>query len=63
MTDEAPFLAIVLRIEARPRFVTIALEDEEERLVDWLGSRPELLDLIDRALHLAVRPPSDGDGP
>ncbi|MFN2467039.1 MAG: hypothetical protein ABR521_02745 [Gaiellaceae bacterium] len=48
-----PALVIVLAFEAAPRVVADCLSDSEgQRLVDWIESRPELLELVKRALEL-----------
>lgn len=46
-----PAVSIELELEGLPQ-VWFANESEEERPKDWINSRPELVDLIQRALDL-----------
>jgi hypothetical protein len=48
-----PAVLIWLALEARPQvFFDCLSESEEARLLDWIGSHPELLELIAEALEL-----------
>ncbi len=50
-----PSLQIEIPLEAGPRLRLVCMtEAEEERLLDWLRSRQELAELVDRAVELAT---------
>lgn len=50
----APALIIRLELEAAPRVLPDCLNGwEEARLDDWIRSKPELAELVERALELA----------
>jgi hypothetical protein len=49
----APAILIRLELEAAPRLLVEALsEQEHDRLVDWLETHPDYLELVRRALAL-----------
>jgi hypothetical protein len=51
-----PSLTIRLALEAPPVVSFDCLNDgDEARLTDWILSKPELVDLLDRALLIAQR--------
>jgi hypothetical protein len=51
---EGPAVLIVLPFEAVPQVRCEYLNSgDEERMLDWLGAHPELLELVSRALELA----------
>jgi hypothetical protein len=55
----APAILIRLELEAAPRLQVDALtEREHERIVDWIETHPEYLDLILRTLALEGREPA-----
>lgn len=50
---QPPAVLIELAVEAAPQvFSCCANDSEDERLTDWLVSKPELLDLVCQALEL-----------
>jgi hypothetical protein len=51
-----PSLTIVMRLEATPRIYSDCVDDwESSRMLDWIGSHPELAELLDRAIEIAER--------
>lgn len=49
----APAILIRLELEASPRLLTDCVsEGEQQRLLDWLRSRPALLELVETAIEL-----------
>jgi hypothetical protein len=54
LLSQPPALIIRLELEAAPSVMQSCMtESEEDRLLEWLGSRPELLRLVTTALKLA----------
>lgn len=52
----APSLAIVMRLETAPKVYSDCADDwESSRLCDWIGSHPDLCELLDRAIEICER--------
>jgi hypothetical protein len=55
LLSQPPALIIRLELEAAPKVMQSCMtEGEEDRLVAWLGTHPELLGLVRAALELAA---------
>ena len=49
-----PAIVVVLALEGRPQVLCNATTgSEERRIVDWIASQEELLDLVGRAIDLS----------